>query len=236
MLECKDISIRAGEEQLFNCKTIHLTKGLIALVGRNGSGKSTFLNTLWGDSDLETGNITIQGKALEDYQLNELAKTISVVRAKPVLYGEYAVRDILMLGRLPYQNLLSMPSNEDHELVEEVSRRLGVTDLLDREYNLLSDGEKQLIMVGRAFVQDTDIILLDEPTAFLDLVNRKELLVLLKNLVDEKNKLIIFSTHHVEVLSKYCDGILLIAKKELNVIFENTDFKDKINNAFGLNE
>lgn len=220
---------------MFDCENLQLTKGLFALVGRNGSGKSTFLNCLQGEHELKHGVIKVNHKDVYEFELNELSKTISIVRSKPLLYGDYGAGDILMLGRLPYQKMLSIPSIEDHEIIDEISDRLGVKNLLKRDYNLLSDGEKQLIMVGRAMVQDTPIVLLDEPTAFLDLVNRTVLLRHLKRLADEKNKLIIFSTHHVEILSQYCDGLLLINDKKLKYNDKPETFEKDINEAFELN-
>ena len=232
MLECKNIQINAGDKRLFSCAALTLGTGLYALVGRNGAGKSTFLNTLLGDLKLPYGSVSIKGRLIGDLSLGELSKTISIVRSKPILHGEYKVKDILMLGRLPYQNMLSKPSTEDFEIIEAIAKQLNIADLLSRDYNSLSDGEKQLIMVGRAFVQDTDVILLDEPSAFLDLVNKQELLKHLKSL--SAKKLIIFSTHHVEILPDYCDGVLLIANNELQCLEDNATFGAQIKSAFGL--
>lgn len=233
MLACNNIQLIAGDKKLFHCANLTLETGLYALVGRNGAGKSTFLNTLLGDLKLANGSISIKGKQIGDMSLGELSKTISIVRSKPILHGEFRAKDILMLGRLPYQNMLSKPSPEDYEMIDAIAHQLNIADLLSRDYNSLSDGEKQLIMVGRAFVQDTDVILLDEPSAFLDLVNKQELLKRLKSL--SANKLIIFSTHHVEILPEYCDGVLLIANNELQCLEDNATFGPEIKTAFGLN-
>lgn len=233
-MECKNISIQAGYKFLFSTEQLVLVKGMYGLVGRNGTGKSTFLSAIIGEHDLEKGEIELGDVSLNDHSAASLSKTISIVRSRLLLYGEYKVWDILMLGRLPYQSLLAISSKDDKDAVNEVIALLGLEDFVDRDYNSLSDGEKQLVMVGRAVVQDTPIILLDEPTAFLDLVNRIELLKHLRKLSDEKNKLIIFSTHHIEVLPEFCDGVLLINDQNLNLIHQQSEFKSKIADAFGL--
>lgn len=234
MLECNNIEIAAGNKLLFKLDHLMLEKGLYALVGRNGCGKSTFLNALLGEYRQLKGEITLDQVEIRTIELNALAKKISIVRTKSELFGDYKTSDILMLGRLPYQNMLSIPSTEDYEIVNSVVEMLGLQDLIHKEYNLLSDGEKQLIMVGRAFVQDTDVVLLDEPAAFLDLVNRQELLQHLRKLSSDKNKLIIFSTHQVESLTQYCDGLLLINNQELKFYEESANFNHVINSAFNI--
>lgn len=219
---------------MFSCSNLALVKGMYALIGRNGTGKSTFLSSILGERSIKEGVIELADAPITTLSAEKLARTVSIVRSRPLLYGDYKVRDILMLGRLPYQGMLALPSSTDEEKVLETANKLGLFDFLERDYNSLSDGEKQLVMVGRAIVQDTPVILLDEPSAFLDLVNRIELLKHLRKLADEHNKLILFSTHHIEILSKYCDGILLISQQQLNLISDKEKFEPEISQAFGI--
>jgi cobalamin transport system ATP-binding protein len=235
LLACKNLHISAGDKHLFTCESLLLLQGVYALIGRNGAGKSTFLSTILDEIVLQEGSIQLEGKEIAEFSLNEKARRISIVRSKPVIYGEYSVYDILMLGRLPYQGMMSIASEEDKGHVKDVARVLNIDSFMEQDYNLLSDGEKQLVMIGRAIVQDTPLILLDEPSAFLDLVNRQELLALLRRLADEHNKLIVFSSHHVEVLSKFCDGILLIQNNELSLHDSPSEFNAIIKKSFGLN-
>ncbi|MEX1000855.1 MAG: ABC transporter ATP-binding protein [Crocinitomicaceae bacterium] len=214
---------------------LSLTRGLYALVGRNGTGKSTFLNAILGEVIPQKGEITLDGRKVNEITTAELAKKISVVRSRSQLFGDHKVQDVLLLGRLPYQRILAKPSREDLKIVEKVVKDLELEVLIQRTYNILSDGEKQLVMVGRAMVQDTPLILLDEPAAFLDLVNRTELIKHLHQLSQENDKLIIFSTHHIEIIDRYCDGLLLIDQNKLKCIEEQTFFMNEIKQAFGLN-
>ncbi|MCB9222864.1 MAG: ABC transporter ATP-binding protein [Crocinitomicaceae bacterium] len=234
MLRCNDISLKAGQKHLFQLDDLNLSIGLFALVGRNGAGKSTFLNAILGLHDLEKGEIIIDDKKVVDLSTTELAKKVSLVRSKPVLFGDYKVYDILLLGRLPYQNIFAKLTNDDKSKVEEVVQFLSISDLVDRSYQMLSDGEKQLVLVARALIQDTPVILLDEPAAFLDMVNRKELMEYLKRLANEKNKLIIYSTHHVNELNQFCDGVLLINNEKMQLLSPEVDFHQKIAEAFQL--
>lgn len=233
MLAGKNISLKAGDKLLFTDSSFELSKGLFALLGRNGTGKSTLLSAILNEHPFE-GEITILGT--HNHQLNnkEKARRISIVKSRPLIYGEYSVYDILMLGRLPYQNLLAFPSEEDKKCVHQVAEDLGISEFIHQAYNSLSDGEKQLVMVGRALVQDTPIILLDEPAAFLDLVNRVELVRLLKKMANNKGKMILFSTHHVEVLTENCDGILIIDQQKLQFHQDSRTFDQVIRRTFKL--
>ena len=141
-----------------------------------------------------------------------------------------------MLGRIPYQNIMATASEADEQKVEEIISKMKLTSLQDQNFDLLSDGEKQLVMIARAFIQDTRVILLDEPAAFLDLVNRFELIKLLRKLATEEEKLIVFSTHHIDILEDYCDSILLLDNQQMNHIEENKLFVSEINKAFNLIE
>jgi iron complex transport system ATP-binding protein len=236
LLKFKEIDILAGDKYLFKIDSLEVNNGLVALVGRNGSGKSTFIKTLLRDIEYQNGSISLDDVELKNFERHFLAKKMSVVYSRPQVFGEYNVKDILMLGRIPYQNIMSKVSKTDEEKVEEIISKMNLTSLQHQNFDLLSDGEKQLVMIARAFIQDTKVILLDEPAAFLDLVNRFELIKLLRKLASEEEKLIIFSTHHVDVLEDYCDAVLLIENKSMVHITERNLFVSSINKAFKLNE
>ncbi|MCG8573746.1 MAG: ABC transporter ATP-binding protein [Flavobacteriales bacterium] len=232
MLKFNNIEINVGSRRLFRLDSLELERGLIALVGRNGCGKSTFIRSLLKEHGDYKGNITLNGRLLTDFSKSELATQIAVVYTRTELFGNHSVRDVILLGRLPHQGILSRFSKEDLGSVEKVANQLEIGHLLDAAFQRLSDGEKQLVMIARALVQDTPLILMDEPGAYLDLVNRVKLVRLLKDVADDSQKLIIFSTHHIDLLDQNCDGALLITNEQMSFI--QADLQTQIKNAFNL--
>ena len=229
-----NIALQAGNKKLFHLPSLHLDKGLIALVGRNGAGKSTFLKMILGDHKNFTGSIFINGKNENEITSSQRARLISVVYTKPEIFGNHTVKEVLLLGRIPYQNIFSQISPEDRIKVEQIANLLEIDEMLHANFSILSDGEKQLVMIGRALVQDTPILLLDEPAAFLDLVNRYKLAQILKKIVVETNKLIIYSTHHLDLLNQYCNGVLLISDYQMEYLTEANLFAETIKVKFGI--
>lgn len=237
----KNIEIKVSSRSLFKLGELKLNAGLIALIGRNGTGKSTFLRTILGEHKNFSGLIKLDDKNLADIPKSEMAKLISVVYSKPDIFGNHSVKEVLLLGRLPYQNLFANTTQEDLSEVNRVLELLELKAFADKQFSILSDGEKQLAMIGRALVQNTPIILLDEPGAFLDLVNRYKLAGILKKIVADSNKLVIYSTHHIDLLENYCSGVLLIAAKlpqygdnEMKYLSEVNQFLPEIKRTFGL--
>ncbi len=219
---------------MFNLQQLDISEGLLALVGRNGSGKSSFIRSILNEFEEYSGEIYLKSVPLRQITKSELAEKIAVVYSKVDVFGDYTVEDILKLGRLPYQNRFAITSDQDNEIIARVANDLGIKDFLSRKFTELSDGEKQLVMIGRAFVQDTDLILMDEPTAFLDLVNRSKLIKLLSELAKNQNKLILFSTHDIDLLDRYCSSVLLIDNNELIELQSNESYINQIKSAFKI--
>lgn len=234
LLEFKNISVSAGNQKLFDLHDLVLEKGVIALVGRNGSGKSTFIKTLLAEHKNYSGKIVLDGKEISAYNAAEKSKLIAVVFSKVEIFGNHSVREVLMLGRLPHMNMFSIPSTEDELLAHKTAEQLRIVDLLNKSFGVLSDGEKQLVMIGRALMQNTPLVLLDEPAAYLDIVNRYELSLLLKRIADETGKLIICSTHQMERLEHDTDGMLIIADQKMTFYSDQSMFKKVVHQSFGI--
>ncbi|MGV6861061.1 MAG: ABC transporter ATP-binding protein [Putridiphycobacter sp.] len=232
MIDVKDVILFLGNENApLHINNFQLENGLWALIGRNGSGKSTFLNALSGNNSQYKGTIFIGQKNISNYSQNGIAKQISIVLSKTNVFGNLTGKDILFLGRIPHQGIFGKKSKEDAKKVEEIIKLLELANLINKPFSVLSDGEKQLLMIGRALVQDTPIILLDEPTAFLDVFNRHRIVKILEDICITQQKLIIFSTHNLELAKDHCKGFLIIDNQNLSVTQSQMDlerFKTKL--------
>ncbi|MDA7803936.1 ABC transporter ATP-binding protein [Crocinitomix sp.] len=234
MLTFKDLKIKVNGRELFELKDLSLGHGLVALVGRNGAGKSTFLRSIMGLHQDYSGAILLNDTNTKSFSRVELAKEIAIVYSKASIFGNHSGRDVLILGRLPYQNAFARIKKEDHEKVNAVIELFGLADFVDQEFTSLSDGEKQLIMIGRALVQETKIILLDEPGAFLDVVNRYRMNEILQKIAKESDRLILYSTHDIESLQENADKVLLIDNNRIELLADKLTFKRDIFKIFGL--
>lgn len=189
---------------------------LTALIGRNGTGKSTLLRAIAGLGPLSAGEIRLCGHPLTELTPRRQAETVSFVTTDKVRIANLTCEDVVSLGRAPYTNWIGRMQEEDRAVVERSLRLVGMSDFARKTMDRMSDGECQRVMIARALAQDTPVILLDEPTAFLDLPNRYELATLLRRLTRDEGKCILFSTHDLDVALSLCDTVALIDTPELH--------------------
>ncbi len=215
VLTCNKLSIgyRHGE------KTVHVVDNinaslccgeLVALIGQNGAGKSTLLRTLSAFQKPLCGTVCYSGQDIAALSANEIAKEVSVVLTanEP---APLTVREIVSLGRTPYTNFFGRMTTEDKDAVERAMDIMGIRSLENRKATTLSDGERQKCMIAKALAQETSLMLLDEPTAFLDFVSKVKLMRMLKQLAQENKKAILLSTHDIELAIKLADRIWLLS-------------------------
>ena len=184
---------------------------LTCLLGRNGAGKSTLLRTLAGFQPRLGGSITIEGRPLEEYSDRELARRLGIVLTERPDVQQMTVWDLVAMGRSPYTGFWGRLSKEDDEVVREAIRQVGITQLAERQVTTLSDGERQKVMIAKALAQQTSIIFLDEPTAFLDYPSKVETLLLLRRICREAGKTIFLSTHDLELALQVADRLWLMS-------------------------
>lgn len=214
MIEFLDTQI-GYSSGLFNIPKLFLEKGKIyALIGANGSGKSTFLKTIIKDHHVFKGVIKIDRVPIEKYIRKELAKKIAFVESRFDGVDFLKVKEYVALGRSPYTSFLGKLSDTDLQIVERSLDLLNLKSFEDKFTNQLSDGEKQLAAISRALAQDTETIILDEPTAFLDYGNRQKLISLLQKIAIEENKCILFSSHDLDLCIEKKIDILVIDQKD----------------------
>lgn len=189
---------------------------LIALIGPNGCGKSTLLRTLAGLQEPLEGSVLLDDVLLSSMKPTDRAKRISLVLTESVQLGYVTVEQLVAMGRHPYTSLSGKLNKSDERHIREALKAVHLEAYAQRLVSELSDGERQRVMIAKALAQDTPVILLDEPTSYLDLPNRVEILLLLKKLAREMQKCILISTHEIDLALRLADTLwLLSAGKEL---------------------
>ena len=192
---------------------IELQQGeLIGLVGANGIGKSTFLRTITRVQKPLSGDVYINNKLLNEFSSNELAKALSLVLTEQVASKNLSVSELVALGRQPYTNWVGNLSKNDIAIVNKAMTQTNIEDLKHKKCFELSDGQLQKVMIARALAQDTNLIILDEPTTHLDMYHKAFVLNLLKNLVNETNKSILFSSHEIDLAIQLCDKLIVMTE------------------------
>jgi iron complex transport system ATP-binding protein len=206
--------IKGGKPMpVLNNINLHLHKGeLICLLGPNGSGKSTLIRTLAGIIPALEGTITIDHVDIQKMDVSVLATKRSMVLTENIKADNLSVAALIAMGRIPYTGWLGTLKETDHKIIENTLEVFGLSDFRNRDFNNLSDGEKQKVLIARAFAQQSPIIFLDEPTAFLDIPNKMEIMQLLKKLCREENKSIFISTHDLDLATQTSDRLLLISR------------------------
>lgn len=182
----------------------------VCLLGPNGAGKSTLMRTLAGMQLPLSGNVHIAGRDIAEMSATEVAQVLSVVLTDRVSAGAMTVRDLVGLGRHPHTDWIGRFVPEDDEAVSWAIRAARAEDLEHRNVAELSDGERQRVMIARALAQQPDLMILDEPTAFLDLPRRVEIMALLRNLAHTTRKAILLSTHDLDLALRCADRIYLL--------------------------
>ncbi|CAD5273308.1 MULTISPECIES: ABC transporter ATP-binding protein [unclassified Imperialibacter] len=182
---------------------------VVCLLGQNGVGKSTLLRTIAGLQPPLSGEVLLVNQPVQAYSIQELATKVSLVLTEKVGGGNLSVEELVALGRHPYTNWLGLLSKEDRAAVNEAVALTKINYLLNKKVGELSDGQYQKAMIARAVAQDGDLMILDEPTAFLDLNNSVEIFMLLRQLALEKEKAIVVSTHDFHLAMEFADRLWL---------------------------
>ena len=219
MIRFENLSLGYGSRILIDSLSATVKSGeLTALVGRNGTGKSTLLRAITGLGERKGGDILLGDKPIDSLSTAELATMVAFVTTDKVRIANLRCRDVVALGRAPYTNWIGRMQEQDEEIVMRSMELVGMSEYADKTMDRMSDGECQRIMIARALAQQTPIILLDEPTAFLDMPNRYELCTLLQRLAHEEQKCILFSTHELDIALALCDSIALISPPKLHLL------------------
>ena len=211
MIELQKLTVGYGEKPVLSDinQTLESSR-LVCLLGSNGVGKSTLLRTLAGFLQPLSGKVLLDGKDLTSLSLSQRSKAVSIVLTERVEVPYMKVADLVGMGRSPYTGFFGTLTKEDKTIVSEAIEMVGITGLAERTIDTLSDGERQKAMLAKALAQQTPIILLDEPTAFLDFHAKISTLRLMQKLAHETDKTILMSTHDVEMALRLSDLLWIV--------------------------
>ena len=235
LLQTQSLSIGYGKyvvQQQLNLTA--LPRHLICLLGTNGSGKSTLLRTLAGLQKPLHGNVLINKTSLSKLSNSQCSKIFSLVLTDSIHEENMTVFDLVSLGRFPYTNWIGTLSDKDRDIVLEALEQVNLTKKMHAFLHEISDGEKQRAIIAKALTQDTPLVLLDEPTAHLDLPNRIEIMLLLRKLSVNTQKTFILSTHELDLAIQMADSIWLMHPNGVDVgIPEDLMLSGKFQEIFG---
>lgn len=204
VIKCENVSVIRTKKQILHDISLEANPGeLIAILGPNGAGKSTLLGVLAGDLSPETGNVYFGEKDLSEFSQSELARIRAVLPQRVAVSFPYSVEEVVEMGRGPHLG------EGDESLVESAMRRLEIIDMRKRLYRTLSVGEQARVSMARILAQDTQLMLLDEPTAVLDIGQQEKLMGIIRGLVNE-GRTVIGVFHDLNVAMSFADRVILL--------------------------
>jgi iron complex transport system ATP-binding protein len=219
---------------LFNIPSLSLEPGkCYSIIAPNGAGKTTFLLTLLRQYSLLKGDVLLNDRNLSLYNASELAKEIGFVASRFEGVEHMSVFDYVALGRSPYTNIFGYLSSTDNDIIDTSLAKLNITEYSNTDTSILSDGMRQLCAIAKVLAQKTRIILLDEPTAFLDYANKTKVMQLLKELAKSENLIVLLSSHDIELSAQFEFEFLFLDKVNSSLTLETgISYKSVIDRVF----
>ncbi len=202
LIENIEIGVRRGE--------------ILTLIGPNGSGKSTILKSIIKELRLIAGTVMLDGRDMAELKERDIAKKLAIVMTERIKGELMTCWDVAATGRYPYTGRLGILTKEDRAIVDAAIRTVHAEDFADRSFNRISDGQRQRILLARAISQQPEVIVLDEPTSFLDVKHKLELLDILKSMVRNENVAVIMSLHELDLAEKISDRVVCVAQGRID--------------------
>ena len=239
IIRTENLTIGYNSKPLIKDINIAINKGeIITLIGPNGAGKSTLLKSLSRQLEPIDGCVYLEDKKLSEMSGKDLSKKVAILFTDRIKGEMMNCFDVVATGRYPYTGYFGVLSKDDREIVENTMKLVKVEDLRDKDFKKISDGQRQRIMLARALCQEPEIVLLDEPTSFLDIRHKLEFLSILEKMKEERKLTVIMSVHELDIAQKISDRILCL-KGDTVVKFGTPDevfTKDYIRSLFDVNE
>lgn len=226
------------KEEILKGVTIEITKGEItSIIGANGCGKSTLLKNLTRIYTPKSGQVFIDFKNIKEYGHKELARKLAILPQGPQSPEGITIEELCYFGRNPYRGFLEDKSKRDREMVEYALKETRLYEIKNRKLNTLSGGQRQMAWIAMSLTQETDILLLDEPTTYLDLAHQIEILELLSKINKQDGKTIVMVIHDLNQAAKYSHNLITLVKGEIYSVGKTQDiFTEKmIQNVFSVN-
>ncbi|EDP60707.1 Fe(3+) dicitrate ABC transporter ATP-binding protein FecE [Vibrio sp. AND4] len=215
MLKTHQLSVSYGKETIIKNLDLEIPQGKItALIGPNGSGKSTLLKTLCRINKQFDGSLSIYDKSIKDYSDKELSRYISLLPQVLTTPEDITVRKLVEYGRSPYLSYWGRLTQDDHQKVDQAIAETQIKDLIDKKVDSLSGGQRQRVWIAMVLAQDTPIVMLDEPTTYLDLSHQVELMKLIQKL-NAAGKTVIVVLHDLNQACRYCDHLVVLKKGQV---------------------
>ena len=211
-LETEKLSVGYDGKPLIRDVCLQVQRGkIVTLIGPNGSGKSTILKTIVGQLSKVSGTVLLEGAPMERCGQKEIAKRMAILMTERIHPELMTCYDVVSTGRYPYTGALGLLGKEDKRIVEESLELVHGRDMADRPFDAISDGQRQRILLARALCQTPEIIVLDEPTSYLDIRYKLELLTILKTMVREKNLAVLMSLHELDLAQRVSDTVVCVS-------------------------
>lgn len=237
-VESIELTVGYGKKEIVKNLNFTVSPGeIITLIGPNGSGKSTVLRSIASQLSLLSGDLMICGKSVKYASEKEMSKKMSVLLTRKATPELITCGEVVESGRYPYTGRLGFLKDSDRKIADESMELTGISYLKNQDFGTVSDGQRQLVMLARAICQEPEVLILDEPTSFLDISHKLELLNILSRLTHEKNISVIMSLHEIELAQKISDKIICIknSKADRTGTPDEIFSGDYISDLYGLN-
>lgn len=238
-LETFDLTVGYRGKPLIKDINISVSLGeIVTMIGPNGAGKSTILKSITKHLQTISGDVKVADASLSEITYKKLAQSLSVVLTEKIKGELLTCYDVVSTGRYPYTNALGILSEDDKQIVSSAMQKANVSELANRDYSAISDGQRQRVLLARAICQEPQIIVLDEPTSFLDIKHKLELLNILHNMAKKDNIAVIMSLHEIDLAQKISDKVICVKGEHIgNYGTPKEIFKEEIiNELYGIKD